>query len=125
MILAMVLVPNINTAYWILTSFTTTLLCIYYLPVFAAIIKLWYSQPDTPRPFKVWGGKPGIWIIAGFGFIATVFSGFMAFNKPEGITLFSQLGYTLMILIGTFVWMLPYLIFRWIRKPAWKSEEEK
>jgi len=123
LILAMVFIPNINTAYWILTSFTTTLLTLYYLPVFAAVIKLRYTQPAKPRPFKIWGGTGGVWIISGIGFIATAFTGFIAFNKPDSITLFTSMEYLLVMMTGTFIWMVPYLIFRWIRRPGWKVDE--
>lgn len=125
LILAMVLIPNINTAYWILTSFTTTLLTLYYLPVFAAVIKLRYTQPDTPRPFRFWGGMTGDWIISGVGFLATAFSGFMAFNRPEGITIFTKTEYLLVMVVGTFIWMVPYLLFRWFRRPGWKTDNSK
>lgn len=124
LILAMILIPNINTAYWILTSFTTTLLTIYYLPVFAAVIKLRYTQPDTPRPFKIWGGKAGLWAIAGVGFTATTFAGVMAFSKPQGITLFTNFEYFLVMFVGTVIWMVPYLLFRWFRKPEWKTDTD-
>jgi len=124
LILAMVFIPNINTAYWILTSFTTTLLTLYYLPVFAAVIKLRYTQPNTLRPFKIWGGNYGIWIISGIGFLATTFAGFMAFNKPDGIDMFSNVEYMLIMIIGTVVWMVPYLLFRWFRRPWWKTDPE-
>lgn len=121
LILGMVLIPNINTAYWILTSFTTTLLTLYYLPVFAAVIKLRYTQPDTPRPFKIWGGKWGLWVIAGIGFMATAFAGFMALHKPDEITMFSDMSYLMIMIFGTISLMLPYLLFRWFRKPGWKE----
>ena len=121
LILGMVLIPNINTAYWILTSFTTTLLTLYYLPVFAAVIKLRYTQPDTPRPFKIWGGKWGLWVIAGIGFMATAFAGFMALHKPDEITMFSDMSYLMIMIFGTISLMLPYLLFMWFRKPGWKE----
>lgn len=123
LILAMVLIPNINTAYWILTSFTTMLLTLYYLPVFAAVIKLRYTQPDTPRPFKIWGGTAGIWIISGVGFLATAFAGVMALSKPTGISMFTEMEYLLVMVCGTVIWMIPYLLFRWFRRPEWKTGE--
>ncbi len=116
---AMAVIPGINEAYWVFSSYTTTLLCIYYLPIFAAVIKLRYKQPDTPRPFKIIGGKPGVWIIAGLGFISTVFSGIMALNRPDGVTNISFWGYFLMMIIGTLVWMLPFWLFRIFKKPEW------
>ncbi|HEX3000815.1 MAG TPA: amino acid permease, partial [Methanoregula sp.] len=60
-----VFLPSVNQAYWILSAMTVELLCIVYILVFAAVIKLRYSQPDQPRPFRVPGGKAGIWAVGG------------------------------------------------------------
>ena len=117
--IAMAVIPGINEAYWVFSSYTTTLLCIYYLPIFAAVIKLRYKQPDTPRPFKIMGGKPGVWIVAGLGFISTVFAGIMALNRPEGVTNISFWGYFIMMIVGTLIWMLPFWLFRIFKKPGW------
>ena len=46
---AFALMPSVNQAYWILTATTTALLGFYYLPIFAAVIKLRYTQPEKPR----------------------------------------------------------------------------
>jgi glutamate:GABA antiporter len=56
------IIPSINAAYWILSAMTVLLLCTVYLFVFAALIKLRYSQPDTHRAFKIPGGISGIWV---------------------------------------------------------------
>ena len=123
--IAMAIIPGINEAYWVFSSYTTTLLCIYYLPIFAAVIKLRYKQPDAPRPFKIMGGKPGVWIVAGLGFISTVFAGIMALNRPEGVTNISFWGYFIMMIVGTLIWMLPFWLFRIFKKPGWAETQEK
>ena len=81
--LVFVLVPSVNAAYWILTAITTELIIVMYLFVFAAALKLRYSQPDTPRPYRVPGGKPGIWIVCGVAIAALVFSLFVGFLPPS------------------------------------------
>jgi amino acid transporter len=53
-------IPSISAAYWILSAMTVLLLCIVYLFIFAALIKLRYKQPETPRAFKIPGGMIGI-----------------------------------------------------------------
>jgi glutamate:GABA antiporter len=50
-------IPSINTAYWVLSALTVLLLCVVYLMVFAALIKLRYSQPDTHRAFRIQAGS--------------------------------------------------------------------
>src|SRR5260370_36079773 len=50
---AVALMPSVNQAYWILHATTTALLGFYYLPVFAAGIKLRFTPPPKPRPFPM------------------------------------------------------------------------
>ena len=38
-----------------------------YIMIFASAIKLRYTQPDTPRAYKIPGGNYGMWIVAGMG----------------------------------------------------------
>lgn len=57
-----------------LTISTTT---ISYLFIFPALIKLRYSRPDVPRPYRVPGGMAGAWICTilptFWALVATVF----------------------------------------------------
>jgi glutamate:GABA antiporter len=57
-----------------LTISTTT---ISYLFIFPALIKLRYSRPDVPRPYRVPGGMTGAWICTilptFWALVATVF----------------------------------------------------
>ena len=59
--------PTISTSYWILSALTTQLLVVMYVLMLAALIRLRYTQPDTPRPYRIPGGKLGVWIVGGFG----------------------------------------------------------
>ena len=44
-------------------AISTTL--ISYIAIFPTVIKLRYSHPDVPRPYRVPGGMPGVWIAGG------------------------------------------------------------
>jgi amino acid transporter len=44
-------------------AISTTL--ISYIAIFPAVIKLRYSHPDVPRPYRLPGGKLGVWIAGG------------------------------------------------------------
>ena len=78
-----VFLPSVNQAYWILSAMTVELLCIVYILVFASVIKLRYSQPDTPRPFKIPGGMAGIWIVGGLGLFGTAFAFVVGLMPPS------------------------------------------
>jgi amino acid transporter len=114
-----VFLPSVNQAYWILSAMTVELLCIVYVLVFASVIKLRYSKPDAPRPFKIPGGIPGIWIIGGMGAFGVIFA-FIVGLMPTGEFTSSQtVAYVTGILIGTFLLAVPPLIFLKLKKPGW------
>jgi len=119
-----VFLPSVNQAYWLLSAMTVELLCIVYFLVFAALIKLRYSQPDTHRAYKIPGGKLGIWIVGGAGFAGIVMCFVAGLIPPSDIFTGSPVAYVLSILFGTFVLAVPPLIFLKMRKPSWKPKAE-
>lgn len=105
-------IPSINTSYWVLTAITSQVLAVMYMLIFAAAIKLRYSQPDVKRPFRVPGGKIGIWIIAGAGFLSSVFTFVIGFVPPSGLSISGWL-YPVGIAAGVLALMTPPFFFHW------------
>jgi amino acid transporter len=118
-----VFLPSVNQAYWILSAMTVELLCIVYFLVFAALIKLRYSQPDTPRPFRIPGGMPGVWLVGGLGAVGVVFSFIVGLMPPSYYD--NTIGYVAAVLFGTFVLAVPPLIFLKMKKPSWVKGGKK
>jgi amino acid transporter len=112
-----VFLPSVNQAYWILSAMTVELLCIVYVLVFAALIKLRYSQPDTARPFRIPGGMAGIWIVGGVGLFGVVFAFIVGLMPPSFFP--NALQYVGAVLLGTFLLAVPPLIFLKMKKPEW------
>ena len=113
-----VFLPSVNQAYWILSAMTVELLCIVYILVFASVIKLRYSQPDTPRPFRIPGGMAGVWIVGGLGLFGTVFA-FIVGLMPPSYFASGGLTYVAAVLFGTFILAFPPLVFLKLIKPGW------
>ncbi|OPY51549.1 MAG: arginine:agmatin antiporter [Methanosaeta sp. PtaU1.Bin060] len=118
-------VPSISTTYWILSAMTVLLLCIVYMLMFAALIKLRYSQPGTPRAFKIPGGIAGIWVTGGTGFIACMFTFLVSLIPPANYEHMSVLAYAMIMLIGTAILALPPLVFLRLKKPSWNIQPKK
>jgi amino acid transporter len=118
-----VFIPGVNTAYWIMSAMTVTLLCIAYLFIFASLIKLRYSQPDVPRSFKIPGGKVGVWIVGGVGFLVTALT-FVISLLPIGSIKLPGWVYFVIMVAGTAILALPPLIFLKMKKPSWKTAEK-
>lgn len=116
--------PTVNQAYWILSALTVMLLCITYMFVFAAVIRLRISQPNTHRAFKIPGGLAGVWIVGGVGFFASVFT-FVIGCFPTTVTQIPFWGYVATMLIGTALLALPPLVFLRFKKPSWKASESE
>ncbi len=113
-----VFLPSVNQAYWILSAMTVELLCIVYVLIFAAVIKLRYSQPDTPRPFRIPGGMPGVWFVGGLGILGTTFA-FIVGLMPPTYFQTSGIAYVGSVLLGTFLLAVPPLVFLHLKNPAW------
>jgi len=117
-----VFLPSVNQAYWILSAMTVELLCIVYILVFAALIKLRYSKPDTPRPFKIPGGMVGVWIVGGLGLFGTVLSFIVGLMPPMYFT--NWVVYVGSVLLGTFLLAVPPLIFLKFKHPGWLKKHD-
>lgn len=117
-----VLLPGgVNSSFWILLSLTTLVYIVMYFFMYAALIKLRYSDPDRERPFKIPGGKLGVWIVGGWGFIAMILLFIVALFPPSQIagSGLTTPEYVAILLIGTvIVTIIPIIIYK-LRKPEW------
>jgi len=100
----------------------TALLAFYYLPIFAAVIRLRYTQPDTVRPFRIPGGLAGVWIAGATGFAATAFAVLVALQRPSTVTFVSDGVYVGALIVLALIWMIPWAVFVTIRRAAWRAE---
>lgn len=113
---AFALVPKVNDAYWILSATSTVLLTFYYLPIFAAVIRLRYTQPNAVRPFRIPGGTLGVWFVAGSGFLATAFAVTVGLERPANVTFVSDTVYVVGLVLLSLLWMVPWAVFAVIRR---------
>ncbi len=80
-----ILSDTIYAGYWILTIMCAQMALLVYVFMFAAAIKLRYSQPERPRAYRIPGGKPGIWIVALTGLLCCLFAIIIGFIPPQDI----------------------------------------
>jgi len=118
-----IFLPSVNQAYWILSAMTVELLCIIYGLIFLSVIKLRYSHPDTPRAFKIPGGKPGVWLVGGLGAFGVIFTFIIGILPPE-LGIKHTWAYVFAVLLGTFILAVPPLIFLRLKKPEWRQQQK-
>ncbi|MFA5959743.1 MAG: APC family permease [Tatlockia sp.] len=76
---------SINAAYWLLSDLCAQMALLVYIFMFAAVIKLRYSQPNQPRSYKIPGGKCAIWCVAGLGIVCCLAAMAIGFVPPTQI----------------------------------------
>jgi amino acid transporter len=120
-----ILPGGVNSSYWILLALTTIVYIVMYFFMYAAAIKLRYNCPGVHRSFVIPGGKAGIWLVAGGGFVAMIFLFILALIPPSQIA-FTQLPtvhYVLFMFGGLLAVVAVPLIIYHLRKPGWRPPE--
>jgi amino acid transporter len=121
-----ILPGGVNSSFWMLFALTTCVYLVMYFFMYAAAISLRYKCPNVKRPFTIPGGKAGMWLVAGWGFLSMVFVFILALippNQIKGMNL-SKTAYILIMLGGTIVVSLVPLVIYQFKKPSWMPESK-
>ncbi|AIJ08983.1 MULTISPECIES: putative glutamine/gamma-aminobutyrate antiporter GadC [Edwardsiella] len=111
MAIMLVCLPSVQAAFQILGQLAAILYLLMYILMFAAVITLRYTQPNTPRPYRIPGGNAGVWLVAGVGLVAALLAFVLSFIPPDQIPVGSPARYVLLLLGGTAAFVaLPLLL---------------
>ena len=80
-----ILMDTINESYWLLSALTAQLALLVYVFMFAAAIRLRYSQKDKPRAYKIPGGNKVMWLVSGMGLTTCLLAILLGFLPPSQI----------------------------------------
>ena len=109
---------NLNSSFWALFALTTTVYIVMYFLMYAAVIRLRTTQPNTVRKFRIPGGKVGVWIVAGWGIIGMVFVFLIALLPPAQVAE-NATPFEIFMIVGTIlVTVVPLIIYRF-RRASW------
>ena len=127
--LVVLFMPTISGAFWIMSALTAQLYMIMYLFMFAAAIKLRYSQPDKVRPYRVPGGKAGMWIISGIAFLTALFAIVVGFIPTAGVRA-AGAGHVVLyvgfLFFGSLFFMaVPLILYHWSRERKLETAKQK
>ncbi|MEV6772842.1 amino acid permease [Nocardia sp. NPDC051030] len=115
---------DVSSAFFLISAMAVSLYLIIYMVMYAAAIRLRYTQPDLPRAFKIPGGKIGIWLFAGIGFLAVAFAFVLAFVPPSQLPIGSPATYVALVAGGAIVFSAVPLIIERMKKPSWVPPDE-
>lgn len=109
----LVCLPSVQATFQILGQLASILYLLMYVLMFGAVIMLRYSQPEVVRPYKIPGGKLGVWLVAGSGLIATLLAFILSFIPPDQISIGSPMQYVTLLICGTLTFIsIPLLIYK-------------
>jgi amino acid transporter len=115
--LLFLLVPSVSTSYWMLSAVTAQIIAVMYGLMFAAVLRLRATQPDTPRPYRIPGGTVGVWLVCGMGILGCTGSLILGFVPPDQLKTGNPVVYVLLLAGATVVLCLPpFLWAAWVRR---------
>jgi amino acid transporter len=110
------LVPNVSSAFWMLSAMAVQLYLIMYMMMFLSALKLRRTQPDVQRGFRT----PAMKLVGWLGFFASVLAFFIGFFQPTGSNV-NPLLYVGFLVVGILVLGCGPFIFYARRKPSWSA----
>jgi uncharacterized membrane protein len=70
------------------------------------------------------GGNFGLWMVAGFGILASLFALFIGFVPPKQLDTGNIAFYEAFLFFGIILLSMPPFIFNKFKKPSWVSGKE-
>jgi glutamate:GABA antiporter len=115
-------IPDVSSAYWILSVMTTQVYLVMYLLMFVAAVRLRRTQPDHPRGYRA----PILKTLCVVGFLASLSAFAIGFIPPSQFGAGNAGLYAVLVLSGiVIIGILPAFLFYALRKPSWKTETEQ
>jgi len=114
------ILADVSVAFFLLSAVTITLYLIMYMLMYAAALRLRYSQPDLIRSYRVPGGIAGMWIVAGTGFAGVVFAFIVGFFPPSQLPVGSPALYVGLVAGGTIVFTGLPLLITMMKQASWR-----
>jgi len=113
-----------NISFWLSIAITMALYLTMYILLFLAGIRLRYTQPDVERPYRVPGGKAGMWIIGGMGLATSVFALVISFIPPSTLQVSHLFAYkTILAVLYIALVGAAFLIYHF-RKSEWGPRKQ-
>jgi glutamate:GABA antiporter len=111
--------PNLSSAYWILSALSAQMYLVMYVFMFIAGIRLRYTRPHVPRAYRIPNPHKGMWFIASLGLLASLFAFFISFVPPAQLHIGNIVFYESFLIGGIVLMIVIPLIIYQCRRPSW------
>ncbi len=123
--LVFLVMPTINSSFWILSNLTTQLAFSAYIFIFAAAIRLRYKHPEVLRVYRVPFGNFGMWVISVVGILACLFSVLIGYVPPSQVAVGNLGFYEGFLLVGFFgFYLISFIIYKLQKQAVFVREVE-
>jgi L-asparagine transporter-like permease len=118
-----VVVPDVNSAFLIITITTTILYCVVYIFIAIAAIRLRYTMPDLKRPFRLGNKGNGLmWLMSILSIICIIFTIIVSIIPPSILKPSQYTGYIIYQIVATLLMIAIALVIYRFKKPEWKKD---
>jgi glutamate:GABA antiporter len=105
------LMPTVNSSYWLLSDLTAQLALIFYVIFFVAAIKLRDNKNSVKSAYFIPGGKPVLWLVCGVGLIASILTILVGFLPPSQVPADKVVLFEVFLIAGLVIaCSLPWLV---------------
>ncbi|ENZ03542.1 hypothetical protein HMPREF1092_00729 [Clostridium thermobutyricum] len=120
--LAYVVIPNVNSAFFMITIVTTILYCIVYILICISAIRLRYTKPDIKRQFRLGSHGNGVmWLVALLALFGVILTIGISLIPPSILKPSQYTFYISFQIIGTIISVIIPLIIFAFKKESWKK----
>lgn len=113
------LLPNVNSAFWWVSTIAAQLYLLMYMMMFLAALRLRKTQAHVERGFRV----PAMLFFGWLGFIASLLAFLLGFYPPIQAASIPPVVYVFSLVVGIVVLACGPFIFTALRKSSWSNEK--
>lgn len=118
-----IVVPDVNSAFLVITITTTILYCIVYALIAISAVRLRYKQPNMDRPFRLGKGNGLMWFVAIMSMVSVLITIMVSLIPPSILPASFSTGYVIYQVVATVVMVGVALIIYKFKKPSWKKSD--
>lgn len=118
-----IVVPDVNSAFLVITITTTILYCIVYALIAISAVRLRYKEPNMNRPFRLGKGNGMMWFVSLLSLLSVLITIVVSLIPPSILPKSFSTGYVIYQVVATVVMVGVALIIYKFKKPSWKKSD--